>query len=449
MNKRTFLPRCLALMLALLLLPTLLLLPGCAGNAARTNGTVKSDTNTSATDTVTSTTDTVTSTNSSTDVTTPTENTGGEIADTTVGGKESGFMTSSKTQARPWVTATRGSGSTTTTAKTQSGTTYIYSKSALYNLVNYLTYKTDNYAIGVHLYGNLDVTNRIHIFEKHTGKTPAYVDFDMNSLEFMSSRTIQSAVSQLTDFVKSGGFVTITDHWLTPTTNIANASAGGANNSRGVLTRAQYYEVMTAGTTLNKNFLDELKIKANFLKMLRENGVPVIYRPLHEANGSWFWWGIHAEQGITGADVAKLYQYVERYFTETNGLDNILWEFCTAINGNQDVLCNWYPGDKYVDILSLDWYLPNLDYRYFNEKMTTECGKKPFAMSEFGGDGNYNASEHPVTETLSKLEAYLNQGAKVAYVGLYFDMGDKQNCTLSSRAITLDQMSGYWAKSRS
>ena len=352
------------------------------------------------------------------------------------------------TYPRPWVTATTtNSTGTTTQPTTPVQPAAAYTKAELLALVQQLTYQDDGYAIGVHLYGNLDVRSRVRTFEKRTGKAPAFIDFDMNALPYEASeRAVKSAVDQLAAHVKSGGFVTITDHWLTPKKNVKDASKGGANNSRDTLTRDEYLSVMTEGTALNKNFLDELAIKAKFLEQLRAAGIPVIYRPLHEGNMGWSWWGINKSTGITGKDVAALYRYVHDYFVRTCGLDNILWQFNTGINSDQDVLCDWYPGDAYVDLLSLDWYLPNIDYRHYYLQMTQKFGEKGFAISEYGGDGNYDVSKYPLRDTMKKLEDYLDMGAKVAYVGLYFDMPGGQEWTLTDRAIGLDGMSSRWAK---
>lgn len=321
-------------------------------------------------------------------------------------------------------------------------------KSDLYRLMEYLTFHTEHYVVGTHLYGSLKVGDRVRDFESHTGRKPGYLDFDMCGLAFSSLEEKQSAVSELTDFVKSGGFVAITHHGLVPTINIANARPNGANNSRYVLTREQFYEIMTEGTTLNRNFICELQIQAEFLQMLRSNGIPVIFRPMHEGNADWFWWGIHKEPPVSGEDVAVLYRYVVRYFTDTCGLDNIIWQFCPALNACQSELCDWYPGDRYVDMLSVDWYLPEHDYQYYYETMSAQCGKKPFAVSEYGGDGNYNASVYPLAETLSRVQAFLDKGAKMAYVGFYFGMTPDQDCTLPPHAITLEQMPAYWKQSR-
>ena len=313
-------------------------------------------------------------------------------------------------------------------------------KNDLLQLQGFLSRDPDDYAIGMHMYGDTNIAGRLAKFRQQTGSTPAFIDYDMHSLPFADPANIASAEEQLAAFVDRGGFVTVTDHWLTPHRRLADAACEGANNSRDALTRDEYLSVMTAGTPLNKNFTEELKIKAQFLCRLRERGIPVIYRPLHEGNAGWFWWGIREEAGIMPQDTARLFRFVHDFFAVTHGLDNILWEFCPTVNDRRDVLCDWYPGDGYVDLLAMDWYLPEHDYAHYAARMQAECGKKPVAIAEFGGDGNYNTAAFPLKDTLMRAEQCMDRSAPLAYVGLYFDMPDGQDWTLSDRAIGLDKL---------
>lgn len=208
---------------------------------------------------------------------------------------------------------------------------------------------------------------------------------------------------------------------------------------------------------------------------------------MHEANGAWFWWGVGGNDGITGADVAALYRYVHDYYVKEKGLSNIIWCFCTALAGNHSEKYSWWSEGNYIDIASTDWYLYYGDYEgYYNGAQSLADGM-PFAMSEFGWDGNgwnstnnatwnknipdvlnrigwnseiadkyaklgwdikkLNACQTPLQVTLSYLEDRMERcGAKCAYVGLYFDFDDNQITTLSDKCITLSMMPEIWKK---
>ena len=77
-------------------------------------------------------------------------------------------------------------------------------------------------------------------------------------------------------------------------------------------------------------------------------GIPIIWRPLHEGSGRWFWWG------SDGAEAYKqLYRYMFHHFQQ-RGIHNLLWVWTSEI-GDDD----WYPGDEYVDIVARDGYPQN------------------------------------------------------------------------------------------
>ncbi|MFR6588480.1 MAG: glycosyl hydrolase [Ruminococcus sp.] len=94
---------------------------------------------------------------------------------------------------------------------------------------------------------------------------------------------------------------------------------------------------------------------------LQDAGVPIILRPLHEAQGNegnysdgtaWFWWGDR------GAEVYKeLWKLLYNTLTEKYNLHNIIWEYNSYNYANSDT---WYPGDDYADIVAYDKY--NCEY---------------------------------------------------------------------------------------
>ena len=90
--------------------------------------------------------------------------------------------------------------------------------------------------------------------------------------------------------------------------------------------------------------LDGIDAIAVELKKLQDVGAPVLWRPLHEASGGWFWWGASGPEPYI-----ELYKLMYHRLTEVHGLNNLIWVW----NG-QDAA--WYPGDEYVDIIGEDIY---------------------------------------------------------------------------------------------
>ena len=292
---------------------------------------------------------------------------------------------------------------------------------------------SSKYLLGAHTAGSADVPACADSFSAVMGAAPGYIDVDMHSLPFISGDATNRIVSDVTAYAMQGtGFVTLSAHWLTPTTKIADATLQGANNSRTMLTTEQYNNVMTAGTTENTNFLEELAIDAAFIRKLKDNGISVIFRSMHESNQGYFWWCVNPEQGITAAMYSNLYRYVHDYFTVTCGLDNIIWQFNVDRAGyNAETVAAMYPGDNYVDTVSLDWYLSAGStatelYDAYTSLMSIS-GNKPFAIAEFGGYGDYDIYNISFSETLKKIDDARTMGAKIAYVGPYVNWKDIKN----------------------
>lgn len=103
-------------------------------------------------------------------------------------------------------------------------------------------------------------------------------------------------------------------------------------------------------------YLAQLDKVINIIKQdLVVNGevIPIVFRPFHEMNGNWFWWGAGCS-GFTPADYRSLYQLTVDYIKQRT--NNVL--FCWSPNSpvNSSVISNYYPGDAYVDVLGLDIY---------------------------------------------------------------------------------------------
>ena len=130
----------------------------------------------------------------------------------------------------------------------------------------------------------------------------------------------------------------------------------------------------TVEGTWEKAFVDyDLANLAAYLKLLKDAGIPVLWRPLHEAAGGWFWWGTDAEA------YKALWKYMFNYL-KAEGFDNLIWVW-TSQTGDD----NWYPGNEYVDIVGRDLYGDNatscsnnyttLFNKYSNKIVTlSECG---------------------------------------------------------------------------
>lgn len=210
-----------------------------------------------------------------------------------------------------------------------------------------------------------------------TGCTPAVLGLDM--IEYTPSRvehgSVGKSVDYAIDFWNSGGIVTFCWHWNAPapyltgewysgfyaeSTNIDLAKIMGGEDPEG-------YDLLMA----------DIDAIAAQLQKLKDAGVPVLWRPLHEASGGWFWWGTAGPEAYK-----ELYMLLYDRLTNEYGLDNLIWVW----NG-QDA--GWYPGDEYVDIIGEDIYPGERIYSsqansYLNAATNYSTERKMVYLSENG-----------------------------------------------------------------
>ena len=111
-------------------------------------------------------------------------------------------------------------------------------------------------------------------------------------------------------------------------------------------------ENILPGKSCNDLYNRYLDMIAQFALDLQKEGIPVIFRPLHENNGGWFWWG----SSCSAETYKALYRYTVDYL-QSKGVHNFIYEY--SPNGpimTEEQFLSRYPGDDYVDILAFDYY---------------------------------------------------------------------------------------------
>lgn len=198
--------------------------------------------------------------------------------------------------------------------------------------------------------------NEFKAIKNLTGDYPALLGLDL--MDYTPSRTAfgasSSTVEKAIEFADKGGIVTLCWHWNAPTeylNSTANSSDGWWGGFYTQSSKFDIAKVMNGQDAKGKKLLDrDIKEIAKQLKRLEKAGVPVIWRPLHEASGGWFWWGAQGPDAYK-----KLWKYLYNELTNTYGCNNLIWVY----NGQS---ADWYPGDEYVDIVGEDIYPGNHVY---------------------------------------------------------------------------------------
>lgn len=142
-----------------------------------------------------------------------------------------------------------------------------------------------------------------------------------------------------------------------------------------LLSDDQWTELVTEGTPLNSKWKLRMDDIAIYLQYLEDNGVEVLFRPLHEMNQALFWWG--GRSGENGT--AKLYRIIHDYFTKTKGLSNLIWVWDMQ-DLSRDIEA-YNPGEEYWDIFGFDIYDKGYDVSWYNYLLPI-VGDKPMAIGE-------------------------------------------------------------------
>jgi mannan endo-1,4-beta-mannosidase len=218
-----------------------------------------------------------------------------------------------------------------------------------------------------------------------TGKFPAVMMLDM--MDYSPTRVMygakSKAVEDAIEWHNMGGIVKFLWHWNAPKDLINNEENKWWS---GFYTRAVTFDLEKAMSKEDSEgynlLLRDIDVISENLKRLCDLDIPVLWRPLHEASGGWFWWG------ASGAEAYKqLWILMYERMTNHYGLNNLIWVW----NGGHK---DWFPGADYVDLIGEDIYAPKHDYgsqaskfydivEYLYELRTmkpiglTECGIVP------------------------------------------------------------------------
>ena len=183
---------------------------------------------------------------------------------------------------------------------------------------------------------------------------------------------------------KYHGIATVTWHWNVPSDE--ECSSDGVafyveSTGNKPFTTFSISRALEEGTWENKKLLADIDLIAGELKKLKEADVPILWRPLHEAEGAWFWWGAEGPEPCK-----ELYRLLYDKLTNEYGLDNLIWEWTGSTS---PAAADWYPGDDVVDIIGYDKYnamdgQPNLSSiaSTFYSLVQGTDGQKMVAMTE-------------------------------------------------------------------
>lgn len=243
-------------------------------------------------------------------------------------------------------------------------------------------------------------TERSEWYKDSIGVYPAIFGYDfMNSTRENWGDSYEVFVRNATDCWRRGGIVSCMWHWRDPSHETDSFRPvyheGGADfDIRKIYdTSSEEYQQM----------IRDIDIVAGWFKKLQDNGVPVLWRPLHEAEGTykpqnkgWFWWGAGAgNDRARSAACMELWRVMYNRMVYYHGLNNILWVWTSHVEGGGTYEYpwysdgkRWYPGHDMVDFIGLDIYETKANhkdqYQCFARTAMVADMRKMVALTECG-----------------------------------------------------------------
>lgn len=149
-------------------------------------------------------------------------------------------------------------------------------------------------------------------------------------------------------------------------------------------------ELLPGGSNHTK-LIEQLDLFVWYMRKLKSGGqpIPIIFRPWHENNGGWFWWG---SKSCSPEEYKKLWQFTVTYLRDVKKLHHLLYCYSPSEFNSEEEMLVRYPGDDYVDILGIDFYYRGTDM--------VANGKQ--LMNRIKIQGDY-ALRHGKLATLSEL----------------------------------------------
>lgn len=251
----------------------------------------------------------------------------------------------------------------------------------------------------------------------------------------VSGASLDENVDVLVDGIQKadalGGINTISSHF-------PNFATGGRYNDTG----GNAVRQILPGGPNNAAFLEYLDAYADVAKeAVDENGkqIPIIFRPWHENNGGWFWWGAGH---TTSAEYQEIFRYTVEYLRDVKGVHNFLYAYSPngTFGGTPETYLKTYPGDDFVDILGYDLYDGTNGSQQWLDALVADTAmisrmadekRKVSALTEFGMSGalkpnGQNPDLQWYTSVLNALRSNPDS-AKTAYAQTWANFGLEQH----------------------
>ncbi len=230
------------------------------------------------------------------------------------------------------------------------------------------------------------------VYYNATGDLPAMKGFDF--IFCVGSSINDSMIDEAIEWYKeSGGLACFTWHWNVPR-DIDNPDGGTAFYQEDI-TNWSALNAVTPGTKEYEQVIHDIDVVASHIQRMESEGMTIIFRPLHEASGKWFWWGVMDKDYVSNEIFQKLWYMIYDRMENYHKLTNIIW----AWNG-QSTFCAVHPNS--YDIAGIDYYANAADHSAYESQYKSTISYNEACYQKYLGD-DYVLDEEPYTGKMLAL----------------------------------------------
>ena len=255
------------------------------------------------------------------------------------------------------------------------------------------------------------------------GSHPALVGFDFaiatNQPSESTKKRLETTLKRTVEAYDRGAVVTFCWHANNP----YNGQTAWVDTTKAVGNTVR--ELLPGGKAHEAYKINLKQIAGMAKSAIGSDGklIPIIFRPFHEMEGGWFWWG---RPFRTAEEFKELWRFTVEYLRDNLGVHNFIYAYSTdcKFKTSEEYLTD-YPGDKYVDVLGMDDYW---DFRPDGANNPTLAAEKVKIISDLAqAKGKLAAMTETGLESIPDSTWFTNKllpvlrykGAKLAYVMLW------------------------------
>lgn len=260
----------------------------------------------------------------------------------------------------------------------------------------------------------------VEALHEATGYWPGMIGVDYEYTNRFTPEQLSECNTYLIDYWNKGGLITI--NWAPH-----NPWTDGGTRDQSIV---KIWELYNPGSDIYEKWHRELDRIATGLDELQKAGVVVLWRPMQEMNGNWFWWGSKSSPDDP-QHFKQVYQDMFRYFTVEKKLNNLIWVYSVSVHCGQEYAREpsfYYPGDDWVDIVGTNVY-ESEGYSICDYEAIKALGK-PVALTECGPD---HAKMDGTFDNTLMIEAIKSHAKDIVYWTTWHDWPDHYVSMVSNR----------------